>query len=86
MYLHLGSDVSAPYSSVVGVFDLDNASWSGITREFLSRAEKQGRIVNITDDIPKSFVVCHDGDQTTVYLSQLATGTLLKRSMNSFGF
>ena len=86
MYLHLGSDVLAPYSSVVGVFDLDNASWSGITREFLARAEKQGKIVNITDDIPKSFVICRDGDETTVYLSQLATSTLLRRSMSSFEF
>ena len=39
MYLHLGSSVVIRQRDVVGIFDLDNASWAFKTREFLERAE-----------------------------------------------
>jgi hypothetical protein len=80
VYLHLGQNVVVPLGSVVGVFDLDNTTGSHLTRAFLSSAEKAGHIVNISDDIPKSFVICREGDKETIYLSQLASTTLLKRS------
>ena len=56
MYLHLGQSVVVPFRDVVGVFDLDNASSSHLTRAFLERAEKEGRVVNVSDDLPRSFV------------------------------
>ena len=80
MYLHLGKDVVVPEESVLAVCDLDNASWAYKTREFLSRAEQEGRIVNVSDDLPKSFVLCAEGETATVYLSQLSSSTLLRRS------
>lgn len=80
MYLHLGQDVVVPQSSVIGIFDTDNTTQSYITRDYLSRAEKSGRIVNVSDDIPKSFVICEENGEVTVYLSQLNSSTLLKRS------
>ncbi len=80
MYLHLGQNVVVPFTSVVGVFDLDNTTGSHLTRTFLSGAEKAGHIVNISDDIPKSFIICHEGDKEVIYLSQLASTTLFKRS------
>ena len=80
MYLHLGSGVLVPEKSVVGVFDLDNTSQSHITRKYLAAAEKSGQVINAAEDIPKSFVVCNDEDGMRVYLSQMATQTLLKRA------
>ncbi|SHH78790.1 protein of unknown function [Sporobacter termitidis DSM 10068] len=80
MYLHLGQDVVVPIKSVLGIFDLDNTTGSQITRTFLKNAEKAGQIVNISDDLPKSFIVCSDDGQMKIYLSQLASSTLLKRS------
>ena len=62
---------------VVGVFDLDNTTGSRATRDYLTLAEKTGRVVNAAEDIPKAFVVCADG---RVYLSQLSPATLLRRS------
>ena len=76
-------------STVIGIFDMDNTTQSRITVNFLNNAEKNGcicrnvirfRIVNISDDIPKSFVVCEKRGRVTVYLSQLNPATLLKRS------
>ena len=81
MYLHLGNDVVVRKSDVVGIFDLDNTSQSALTRRYLAAAEKDGRVVNAAGlELPKSFVVCTDGERQTVYLSQLNSSTLLKRS------
>ena len=80
MYLHLGGGTLVPEKSVVGVFDLDNTSQSHLTRKYLAAAEKSGQVINVAEDIPKSFVVCCDADGMRVYLSQMATQTLLKRA------
>jgi len=80
LYLHVGSSVLVPDAAVIGVFDLDNTTGSNITRKFLSDAEKAGRVVSVSDDLPKSFVVCGEGSEMNVYLSQLSSQTLFKRS------
>ena len=69
-----------------GFFDLDNASWAFKTREFLERAEAEGRAVWVCDDLPRSFVlVGGQGEKPTVYISQLSSATLLSRAeRNSF--
>ena len=84
MYLHLGNDIAVRKNEILAIFDLDNTSQSIQTRKFLTEAEKAGRVINAAgDEIPKSFVVCADGGgQQTVYLSQLNSSTLLKRSEN----
>lgn len=86
MYLHLGKNVVVAYSEIVAVCDLDNSSHSHITRAYLTAAEKSGQVINVSDDLPKSFVVCQkpDGNQI-LYLSQLASSTLLKRA-NTLSF
>ncbi len=83
MYLHLGAGAVVRTDSIVGVFDLDNTSQSHLTRKYLANAEKNGQVVNVAEDIPKSFVVCRDRDETTVYLSQMSPQTLYKRLADS---
>lgn len=81
MYLHLGQSIVVPYRDIIGIFDMDNSTSSHLTRTFLGRAEKAGRVESIGEDIPKSFVLC--GKKTAdsqVYLSQLSSATLLKRA------
>lgn len=80
MYLHLGKSVIVPVDSVVGVFDLDSASASKRTRDYLARAEKEGRLISIGDDLPRSFVVCLEDGRETIYLSQISPKTLAGRA------
>ena len=83
MYLHLGQSVVVPHGDVLGIFDLDNASSSRETRSFLSRAEREGRVINLSADIPRSFAVCcHPGEDAYVYLSQLSSAALKGRMEN----
>ena len=79
MYLHLGQNVVVTEASVVGIFDMDNTTSSHITRKFLSEAEKAGRVTVVSDELPKSFVVCDDDEKQSIYLSQLTSATLQKR-------
>lgn len=84
MYLHLGNAAVVRKRDVIGVFDLDNTSQSHLTRRFLSAAETGGSVVNAAgEELPKSFVVCASGGGQTVYLSQLNSSTLLRRSEES---
>ena len=80
MYIHIGSGVVLPSASIIGVFDMDNSTGSRDTVEYLNRAEREGRLINIAEDIPRSFVVSREGDRETVYLCQINTATILKRS------
>lgn len=83
MYLHLGQAVMIPDREVLAVFDLDNASWAYKTREFLERAEQEGRAVWLTDDLPRSFVLTQRaGGEPMVYISPLSAGILKKRLEN----
>ena len=86
MYLHLGQSIVVPYSRIIGIFDLDNSSWSYKTREFLDRAEREGRVISVCEDIPRSFVLVGDQEgAVTVYISQLSSAALLGRAeRNSF--
>lgn len=86
MYLHIGQSAVVPHREILGIFDLDNASWAYKTREFLERAEAEGRAVWLGDDLPRSFVLAGDGTRPpTVYLCQLSSAALKKRvESNSF--
>ena len=80
MYLHLGQNVVVQESTVIGIFDLDVTTESKITRTFLNEAEKDGRVSAVSEELPKSFVVCDESGMPEIYLSQLSSATLLKRS------
>lgn len=79
MYLHLGSDTVIKTKDIVGIFDMDNTSVSKHTRNYLSNAQKQKRVINVSFELPKSYIVCFDGEKETVYISQIAPSTLIKR-------
>ncbi len=85
MYLHVGNEVILNEKDVVGVFDIENASISKFTKEFLSRSQKAGEVVTVTGDIPKSLVVWERNGERKLFLSQLAPATLRKRQRRGIG-
>ena len=78
MYLSIGNDMAVRDTSIVGIFDLDNTSYSKRTVEFLNHAEKEGLIVPC-DDLPKSFVLTAEYGLARVHLTALNAYTLEKR-------
>jgi hypothetical protein len=80
-YLHVGQNLMLEDKRIIGIFDLDITSQSKITRTFLNQAEEEGIVISAIEDIPKSFVVCdHPYHRQIVYISQLNTSTLARRS------
>lgn len=80
MYLHLGADRVVRCRDIIGIFDLDNTTVSKITRDTLSKAEKNGEAVTIGHDIPKSFVVCAKKKRKNkIYISPVTPTTLIRR-------
>ena len=81
MYLHLGQNEIVADRSIIGIFDLDKCSTSKRTRDYLSAAEEEGVVLDVSGDLPKSFVVCdHAYHRQIVYLSQLNPSTLKNRA------
>ena len=77
MYLHLGQETILRTRDILGVFDLDTATISKHTRDFLAKAEHEGRVTNVSPELPKSFIVTAGGG---VFISQISAATLKKRS------
>ena len=82
MYLHLGGDTVVSLKDVIAIFDLDITSISKITREFLHIAEEEGFVVNVSEDLPKSYVLAEINQKSRVYISPISASTLLKRASN----
>lgn len=80
MYLHLGGGFVVRSEDIVAVFDMDNATWSRITRDSLTMAEKRGEVINASDDLPRSFVVTEDAGVRRIYLSQLSSAAIARRT------
>lgn len=79
MYVDIGMDLAVRTSQVLGVFDLDNTSWSKRTREFLEKAQTDGSLIDATDELPKSFVLTQEYGQTRVYLTKYNASVLARR-------
>lgn len=80
MYLHLGQDSVIREDTLIGIFDLDNTTSSKITREFLNRAQREGRTVSVSDDLPRAFALTEEGGKSAVYLTLLSSQTLSRRA------
>ncbi len=79
MYLHLGEKTVIRTNDIIGIFDLDNTTLSKNTRDYLSLAQKNGEVINVSYELPKSFIVCKVNEKNIIYISQLSSQTLYRR-------
>jgi len=76
MFLHAGNNKNLRLKEILGIFDMDTATVSGDTKEFLRRADREGRTETLFEEVPKSFLLTEDGK---VYFSQISTQSLMGR-------
>lgn len=79
MYLHIGGDTIVDINKIVGIFDMDNTTVSRLGRGFLPKAERDGIIINATEDLPKSYVVTQHSGEQRIYISSVSSQVLSKR-------
>ena len=80
MYLHLGQEVVVRFSDIVGIFKNEKATLSKHTKDFLAKATHEHRVVTVSYEMPKSFIVTMQNSECIVYISQISTATLKKRA------
>ena len=76
MFLFLGGEATVKSDDVIGIFDIEECSVSRITADYLNACQKKGQIVSISEDMPKSFVVCTD----KTYISNVSNSTINLRA------
>ena len=79
MYVHLGNEITINDKGIIGIFDIENTSLGNDTREFLKKSTDTGKIVNVSYEMPKSFIVCDN----KVYISEISASSLYKRAVKS---
>ena len=80
MYVNIGGDFLLSGKDIVGIFDLDTASFSRHTKNFLNSHGKKGGVVDLSTDLPRSFLLATDAfAEPIVYLSELTGRTAAKR-------
>ncbi len=79
MYLHIGNGVSIREDRIIGIFDLDTATVSKITKKFINKNEKCGNVEYTDYDLPRSFIVCDDNGEYKVKLSRISSVGLRQR-------
>ena len=84
MYLHLGQDTVVNINNIVGIFDIENTTVTKNTKEFLNKSTKDGKVINVSEDMPRSFIVCIENNTEVIYISQISVTTLRKRSFTMF--
>ncbi len=79
MYIHLGGEYVVAEDQIIGIFDLENTTVSKHTRDFLNKSEKRHEVVNVSYELPKSFILTSKNNKSQVYISQISPTTLNKR-------
>lgn len=77
MFLHLGGDCDILISEIIFILD------SKCSYDFEKSSERIYKIINLTDQNPKSVIVTNCDNNFHVYYSPISSITLLKRAGTS---
>ena len=78
-YLFIESGEGMRTRDVVGIFNLDHITQSKTTGRCLAEAQRNMRIVNVANDLPKSLIVMEEAYGSRFYLSGLSTDAIMRR-------
>jgi extracellular matrix regulatory protein B len=90
MFLHLGGDTVVSVKDVICIMDYSSSMNAKDTREFLKQLEQKNKIIKISNEDVKSFVITQSDIQskskdikksviTRIYYSPISSTTLFKR-------
>ena len=79
MYIDIGQNKIINGDKIIGIFDLDTATVSKKTRDFLKDKELKKEIVYVNIDLPKSFILYNNEQNEKVFVCQYLPSTIIKR-------
>lgn len=80
MYLHLGKNTVVNTKDIIAILDLETTSVSKSTRDFLKIVEEEGFVCNVSEELPRSFVLCEVNGQSVVYITNISSRALFGRT------
>ena len=80
MYLHLGKDTVVNTKNIIAILDLESTSVSRNSRDFLKIVEEEGFVRNVSEEIPKTFVLCEIDGQSVIYITNISSKALSGRT------
>lgn len=80
MYLHLGSGTVVNTANIIAIMDLESSSMSANSRDFLKVIEEEGFVRNVSEELPKTFVICEIDGQSVVYITNISSKALARRA------
>jgi hypothetical protein len=83
MFLHIGGDVVIHEKNIIAILDIESTTISKDSKKFLKKAEEEGIICSLSNDLPKTFILTDKGNECKIYLSPISTLTLQKRIVNT---
>lgn len=84
MYLHIGNGKSIRKDKIIGIFDLDTSTVSKITKEFINKNDRMGRLEYTDSDLPRAFILHEDEKGYSIKLSRISTQGLKIRILSDF--
>lgn len=80
MYFHIGNGVTVKKDDVIGVFDLDTSTVSSITRKYINKNEKEGKLSYSDSDLPRTFILIEEKGEYKIKLSRISTQGIKARA------
>lgn len=77
MYIDIGGNKSLRSSKIVAVMDIETASTSKKTKEFLRIAGKTA--TEVSDELPRTFIIAKEKKNIKIYVSPVSVQTLYRR-------
>ena len=84
MYLHIGNKKSVRVDSIIGIFDLDTATVSSISKNFINRKQRDGLVEYDDNDLPRSFILYEDSGISKIKLSRISSVGLKLRADGNY--
>ena len=85
MYLHIGNGKSVKKKDIIGIFDLDTATVSGITKKFVNSMQSKGKLEYYDTDLPRAFILFSNGEDAGIRLSRISSvGLKLRLEGNNY--
>ena len=81
VFLHAGQGKGLRSRNIIGIFDIDSTTVTLTGREFLSGAQKNNKVINVTEDLPRAYILYGKKNEreSVVVISQFSSRTLYDR-------
>lgn len=83
MFLHIGNGETVREKDIIGIFDMDTATVSAVTRRMLNLCEKEKKVEYADSDIPRSFLLLSERKNKKngkIKLSHISAAGLCQRT------